>query len=54
MRAEVRVGGGVVGRGTVGAGGRLVVRARGTGAARLVLLDDASRIGTSVPVVLRG
>ena len=54
MRAEVRVGGGVVGRGTVGASGRLVVRARGAGAARLVLLDDASRIGTSVPVVLRG
>ncbi len=54
MRAEVRIGGDVVGRGTVGAGGRLVVRATGAGAARLVLLDDAARIGTGVPVVLRG
>jgi hypothetical protein len=54
MRAEVRIGGGVAGRGTVDAGGRLVVRARGTGTARLVVLDDGSRIGTSVPVVLRG
>jgi len=54
MLAEVRQGARVIGRGTVGRDGALTVRARGTGAARLVLLDDAAHIGTSVPVTLPG
>jgi hypothetical protein len=55
MRAEVRTGSAVIGRGTVGSGGRIVVRTSRTGVrARLVLLGDSRRIGTTVPVVLPG
>lgn len=54
MAAEVRLGRGVVGRGTVGPDGTLVVRTRGTGAARLVVLDDAAHVGASVAVRLPG
>ena len=55
VRAEVRVGRTVVGRGVATADGRLVVRtsARNT-AARLVILDDARHIGTVIPVSLPG
>lgn len=54
MAAEVRVGRRVVGRGTVRADGTLVIRTRGTGPARLVVLDDAAHIGTGVNVRLPG
>lgn len=53
VRAEVRVGTRVVGRGTARADGEVVVRTTVTGtAARMVILDDARHIGTSVPVIL--
>lgn len=54
MSAEVRVGARVAGRGTVRPDGTLVIRASGTGSARLVVLDDAAHIGASVPVRLPG
>lgn len=53
-RVEVRLGTRVVGRGVVRRGGSVVVRAAGSGLARLVVLDDAAVIGTSARVVLRG
>lgn len=52
MVAEVRSGSGVVGRSTVRADGMVVVRARASGPARLVVLDDAAHIGAGVPVML--
>lgn len=54
MAAEIRVGARVVGRGTVRPDGSLVIRPRGTGAARLVVLDDAAHIGAGVAVRLPG
>lgn len=54
IRAEVRIGTTVVGRSTARPDGALVIRARGSGAARLVVPDDASVIGTSVPIALPG
>ncbi len=55
VRAEVRVGQRVVGRGVATSDGRLVVPTRARGAAaRLVILDDARHIGTVVPVSLPG
>lgn len=53
MRAEVRAGAKVLGRGAVRADGTVVVRTsrRGT-RARLVVLDDARHVGTAVTVVL--
>jgi hypothetical protein len=55
VRAEVRVGRRVIGRGVAAADGTLVVRTQLRGvAARLVILDDARHIGTGVPVSLPG
>jgi len=55
VRAEVRVGTRLLGRGTATADGGLVVRVRTGGtSARLVILDDARHIGTSVPLSLPG
>ncbi len=51
-RAEVRIGGRVVGRGTVRSSGVLVVRATGAGPARVVITGDAAWVGTSARVIL--
>jgi hypothetical protein len=49
------VGTRLLGRGTATADGGLVVRVRTGGtSARLVILDDARHIGTSVPLSLPG
>lgn len=51
---EVRIGRRVVGRGAVRSDGTVAVRARGSGAALLVVRDDAAVIGTGTRVVLPG